>query len=1776
MKTKIGYLFLIIILLVVIPNVSAEISVDNVTTLGGWATNLSFSHTVISSSNRLLIVGVAYRTFTSARNVSYIEYNGVNLTYLGSGENGPGVNIWYLINPPIGTSNVTVYFNGDSDRVSIGAISLSGVNQTSPLSGLNITSGRSAYPQAFVSSESGDLVMDVMASVSSGLPTVGAGQTERWVMEYGGQGQSGQYAAGSTEPGASLVNMSWNLSESTKDWITAGFNINAYAANNAPNIIINSPENNSNFSVNYVLLNATVSDPEGNNMTVWFFGNSNLINTTENVLNNSIITFNWTSLIDGLYFWNLIVGDGDSNTSSDTRFFTIDTTSPTDNDPNDAYYVKNSAATIGWILTDSYAPGYYYVQRNGTTQNLSTAWTNNTNLNVWVNTTTLGLWNYTLIYNDSGGNTASDEVIITVIDNPPYWSNNATNIPASYSSIQSYFNITWQDDDSISTVLLESNYSGTATNYSMNNQGSGIYNYSIILPAGIYYWKSYANDSINQWNVSDTWAFTINKATTYVNLSLNGNENNITITYPEYLNVIYSTNALTSIMYRNSSNVSSENNTPINLATGYYNYTVINLGNDNYTGSSKTFFVTVNQNSSSCDILFNATSPLTYPAQFKVYTNCNSDFTLKRNGEIISNNSIQSLGAGTYNFSVTRIDNENYTNVYDEEFFNISKAVLSLNLSISQNWNVTYSTETTVTGSNCPIQLTCNLYRDDVLKSNPEIATLGYGVYNYIYNTTGNENYTSYSNSSILTVNQNTGSCDLLFNETSPQTYPKVFKVYTNCNSPFTLYRNGTIISNNSEQNLGIGYWNFSVVRTDQINYTNIRDTEFFTIQQNTRACDVLFNETSPLNYPSSFRVYTNCDSTFTLFKNGTSISNNSIQSLGAGLYSFIVVRTDQINYTNYFDQEFFTISKVTSACSLTFNPSNPITYGTQTNVSCSCNNLESSAQLWRNNININTENNQLITLGAGNYNYACNVSSTENYTSASNNSLFTVNKNSSIISLNINGSRSNKNYYNGTMVNLTCDMIFPLESQNVRLWTNYSDGSPNLWNSGISPIENISSLDSFGVFWFSCNWSGNENFTADNETWIITLSEILPPEVELNSPEDYYNSSNQTINFNCTASDDVNLVNVTLYGNWSGGWHANETNIIPINNSYNIFTKTIEDGTFIWNCYACDNQSKCSFAYPNRVFSIDSEAPRIFLTEYTNATKKRNSDYLTLNISVSDSRSGISSCVINVDTATTGNQTISYSDGWCNGTYPLTGASNGNKTIKVYANDTLGNWALNNSYVVWLDSSEPLASFGTNPADGSTQNSNTITFDFKCSDNTAADTIQLWTNTTGTWQADYTNMSYINNTWLNVTVTNILNGNYKWAVYCKDIHENLNWTNTNRTFSVDSSEPLASFGTSPIDNYVTNESSITFDLKCSDNVAVDTIQLWGNWSGTWEANYTNSSYENDTWLNITVVGIPQGANHKWAVYCNDSSNMKDWTDANRTIRIDYEIPILNLTNPEESYEFSSGTTSIQFSWNVTDNLDDSISCQIYTKGSYQTATSCTNATTCSQSIDGFSNGQSYSWYVICNDGANYNNSETRNFSIASDSSGGGGGGGAPPQNTTNEINTTDQIENNSSNLTEKYNEEGKSNGERSGEKFSSEKKITLGENEVAMFNINNENHSMEVISIEDNLAAVEFNSSTILVIFKVGETKEIDLDTDGANDLSVFLEKIENQKASFNVILIENTKKIINLLVEQEKSNHLAIISMLTCIFALIFSLFILRRKFFSRIGQKIKVIKS
>ncbi len=191
--------------------------------------SFSWTHTT-SGTNRLLFVGVAIRNDLS-QTVSSITYAGTALTFVRADTNGVSVRseLWYLVGPATGANTVQVILSAAA-RAGAGAISLTGVAQTTPLDANNGATGSSTTPSVSVTTVADNAwVVDAVAfrSFGNGLPTgtAGAGQTERWseYTESGGTDPNirGESSTEGPKTPAGGVVMSWSLSDSV-GWSISG------------------------------------------------------------------------------------------------------------------------------------------------------------------------------------------------------------------------------------------------------------------------------------------------------------------------------------------------------------------------------------------------------------------------------------------------------------------------------------------------------------------------------------------------------------------------------------------------------------------------------------------------------------------------------------------------------------------------------------------------------------------------------------------------------------------------------------------------------------------------------------------------------------------------------------------------------------------------------------------------------------------------------------------------------------------------------------------------------------------------------------------------------------------------------------------------------------------------------------------------------------------------------------------------------------------------------------------------------------------------------------------------------------------------------------------------------------------------------------------------------------------------------------------------------------------------------------------------------------------
>lgn len=135
--------------------------------------------------------------------------------------------------------------------------------------------------------------------------------------------------------------------------------------------------------------------------------------------------------------------------------------------------------------------------------------------------------------------------------------------------------------------------------------------------------------------------------------------------------------------------------------------------------------------------------------------------------------------------------------------------------------------------------------------------------------------------------------------------------------------------------------------------------------------------------------------------------------------------------------------------------------------------------------------------------------------------------------------------------------------------------------------------IDQVGLFAVNVTVTGAGFDTAPN----ITLN--ARPNITLNYPLNNAYVNSYPLNLSCTAEDqDYGLQNMSLFGNWSGGWHLNQTVGISGNLETVNFTRYFLEGTYLWNCRAFDNMSTSRFASQNHTFTVDLYSPLINFTD--------------------------------------------------------------------------------------------------------------------------------------------------------------------------------------------------------------------------------------------------------------------------------------------------------------------------------------------------------------------------------------------------------------------------------------------------------------------------------------------------------------------------------------------------------------------------------------------------
>lgn len=267
--------------------------------------------------------------------------------------------------------------------------------------------------------------------------------------------------------------------------------------------------------------------------------------------------------------------------------------------PQTAFVVNSSPYNFSFNVTDNInvANCTFFTNLSSTWQAFGDNMSINTNKTEKMNfsiTLPDGIYIWNIMCIDNSSNSASgSNLSVTFSSQYPRWRNNATFVNPTHNLTKTfYFNVTWNDTD-LGNVIMENNFTGTLQNFSTSSLGNVYYYTKTGLSAGDYRWRMFANDSLSQINVTDTYTYVVGKAMPYLNLSFNSTEGNKTVFEMEMVSITNSSpEGVALTLYKNASSFTAS---VTNFSINYLNFTLVSTEDANYLSNNITYFLTVNR-----------------------------------------------------------------------------------------------------------------------------------------------------------------------------------------------------------------------------------------------------------------------------------------------------------------------------------------------------------------------------------------------------------------------------------------------------------------------------------------------------------------------------------------------------------------------------------------------------------------------------------------------------------------------------------------------------------------------------------------------------------------------------------------------------------------------------------------------------------------------------------------------------------------------------------------------------------------------------------------------------------------------------------------------------------------------------------------------------------------------------------------------------------------------------------------------------------------------------
>lgn len=620
-----------------------------------------------------------------------------------------------------------------------------------------------------------------------------------------------------------------------------------------PNVTLLLPLNNTitqNTSLNFTF--NTSDDNQTDNCSIYLDA---ILNQTNTTLSNGVHNFTITGIDEGVHNWSVSCTDVNGNTNtSQTFFFTTDLTGPVVEllTINNAQFNTNTF-NLSFNTTDALSSVVNCsLFINATLDQSDNTITQTVEQNFSV-TRADGVYNWSVSCVDNATNKGLSVLRTFEVDaTAPTFSNDVQNPLSSstYTTGPWEFNITVSDAH-IDTVILEIN----GTNYTGTINADNV---TVLLPnlgAGSYVYTWYANDTFGNKNKTSS-TYSILQAVPDLNLTLNGNYNDLSVTYGTLTTANATSTVITPSLLLNDSLVTNPH--IATLAAGTYNYTATFAGNQNYSARNVSRILTVNRASSSCSLLLNPASPQVYTTALNASCSCTSpenSALLERNSTDVTseNNQLVVLAAGTYNYSCSVAQSQNYTAAQNQSFYTINRATPALAIASQPGTSFTYGVQSNVSCSANTNQVSPQFFLNGTAIASPHVTTLAAGSYNYTCNSSQTQNYTAHSVEQIITVSKATPSVTLQLSPSSSlitsspptnyylETWGAQCSV-TPSSLPVQLLINSTVVTTPYNDVLAAGTYNFTCRAAETQNYTSGQFEQLIVVEKLTPVLNLTLN----------------------------------------------------------------------------------------------------------------------------------------------------------------------------------------------------------------------------------------------------------------------------------------------------------------------------------------------------------------------------------------------------------------------------------------------------------------------------------------------------------------------------------------------------------------------------------------------------------------------------------------------------------------------------------------------------------------------------------------------------------------------------------------------------------------------------------------------------------------------------------------------------------------------------------------------------------------------